>query len=304
MQSYYVDVLSVLKERGGYTVYWIFWGYELYRPLGDSGKMKLIDNASFFNPMSYIQPTKYSRILWGGVFRYKGMENVLKDFLKYTDFFCTWMYEDYELLQKYYPSQTKFKFFQYRARKHGEDTKNYLTGRFLKKNPHTIMVNHQASMTGNHSTLLKKLKSFRGIENYDIYAPLSYGQRTTRRFVTWKGKRYFKDRFHTITQYMPRSKYFETVGKFEVALFGQLRQEASGNISLLLANGTKVFMRESSTLYQHYKNQGYLVYSFEHDLNSVDDLKGLSDDEKQHNVKVALDNVKYFDDFMPALLTD
>jgi hypothetical protein len=63
-------------------------------------------------------------------------------------------------------------------------------------------------------------------------------------------------------------------------------------------------MREKSVLYQHYKKMGYLVFSFEHDLNSVDDLCELSLEEKKHNAKVTADHVVYYEDFMPSLLED
>ena len=298
---YYLDVLKFLFREKKYKVYWVFWGFELYRPLGYSGKMHLIDHDVFYNPISYIQPTKWAHLYWHVLLKHPDVEKRLMEFFDYIDYFCFWLYEDYLLLQKYYPSQIKYKFFQYGANWKGRNDDYLMPGHYFDKEPHTILINHQASTTGNHITLLKKLKSFKGIEDYQLIAPLSYGSRVTRKYISWKGKIYFKNKFKTLIDFMPRDDYFNIIGKAEVALFGQLRQEAAGNIDFLLANGTKVFMREKNTLYQHYKKQGYIVYSFEHDLKSIEDLVGLSLEDKEHNLKVHNDTVNCYEDFMPSL---
>lgn len=301
--GFYLDVLDMLFKKKQYKVYWLLWGFEMYRALGFSGRMDLIDNANLLSPLSYIEPTKYSGILRYKILGRQSYEKRLLKFLHYADYFCFWLYEDYLLLQKYYPSSIKYRHFQYGASWKGRDN-SVNTPRYMDKRPHTILLNHQASPTGNHATLIKKLSSFKGIEDYQIIVPLSYGSNLIRRYVNWKGKRLFNDNFMPLLDYMPRDEYFDIVGKAEVAIFGQLRQEAAGNLDFLLTNGTKVFMREKSVLYQHYKKMGYLVFSFEHDLNSVDDLCELSLEEKKHNAKVTADHVVYYEDFMPSLLED
>ena len=301
--GYYLDVLNMLFKKKRYKVYWLLWGFELYKALGFSGKMNLIDNASFLFPLSYIQPTVYAGILRYKVFGHQSYEERLLNFLYYVDFFCFWLYEDYLLLQKYYPSSIQFRHFQYGASWNNGNNSTNLP-KYMDKCPRTILLNHQASATGNHTTLIKKLASFKGIEDYQIIAPLSYGSNLIRKYVYWKGKRSFKNNFKPLLDYMPREEYYSIVGRAEVAVFGQLRQEAAGNLEFLLTNGTKVFMREQSVLYQHYKKMGYLVFSFEHDLNSIDDLRGLSLEEKLHNAKVSADHVVYYEDFMPSLLDD
>lgn len=301
---FYIDVLDLLYKERPCKVYWIFWGFEMYRALGYSGKMELIDNANLLSPMSYIQPTKYAGILKYKILGWQSYEKRLTKFLHYADFFCFWLYEDYMLLQKYYPSPIKFKHFQYGARWKGKDDSISTKELYIDKRSHTILLNHHASPTGNHATLIKKLSSFKGIEDFQIITPLSYGSNMIRNYVKRKGMRVFKDNFVPLMDYMPRDEYYEIVGRVEVAIFGQKRQEAAGNLDFLLTNGTKVFMREENVLYQHYKKMGYVVFSFEHDLNSVDDLKGLTLEEKKHNAKVSSDNVIYYEDFMPFLFED
>ena len=298
----YTEVIKLLESNSNLKVYWLFWGYELYRPLGKSGKKKIIDDGGYLNPLSYIMPTKACEFLWVKILGHESEEAVLKDFLNYADYFCFWFKEDYQLLQIHYPCQANFRFFQYNARWKNDSVVQNVSERFFNKEPRTIIINHQASTTGNHITLLKKLRSLSGIENYEIMAPLSYGANTIRRYVSWNGKRFFGSKFHPVVDYMPFDSYNAMIGRMEVALFGQLRQEAAGNISFYLANGTKVFMREDNTLFQYFKKAGYVIFSFEHDLNSIEDLSGLSIEDKWHNAELSAKRVSFYEDFMPTLL--
>lgn len=302
--GYYFDVIKVFPKERKPKVYWLFWGYELYRSLGYTGKMHLVDHVSVFNPLFYVLPTKYAGFFRTRILGRQGHEERLKEMLKYADYFCFWLYEDYLLLQNYYPCPIKFRHFQYAARWKGTDNDYCIPGSFFEKVPKTILVNHQASTTGNHLTILRKLRSFSGIEDYQITSPLSYGSRTVRWYVSWRGKSLFEEKFHALEDYMRRDDYHKLIGQIEVAIFGQLRQEAAGNIEFLLSNGTKVFMREKNTLFRHYKKQGYVIFSFEQDLKSTDDLVGLSLEDKMHNMKIHNESAVYYEDFMPTLLDD
>lgn len=300
----YLEVLEMLFLERKYKVYWLFWGFELYRPLGYSGKKPMIDDASFWNPLSYCQPTKYAQFFWGTIMRHKPTEEVLQQFLTYADYFCFWLHEDYLLLQQYYPNHTQFRHFQYGASWRCEGKKQMATGTYIQKQPRTILLNHQASMFGNHASVLKKLHAMEGIQDYEVTAPLSYGSRMVRWQTQLLGKYYFKKNFHALVDYIPRDEYFSIVGRVAVAIFGQLRQEAAGNLVFFLANGTRVFLREGNTLYQHYKNHGFIVFSYENDLNTVDDLKELTPEEREHNAKAFEAYDFYYEDFMPHLLDD
>lgn len=97
---------------------------------------------------------------------------------------------------------------------------------------------------------------------------------------------------------MPRDDYFRIVDSAQVALFGQKRQEATGNIGHLLMMGTKVFLREANPLLAFYREKGYYIFSFEKDLISASDLSPLTEEQKIHNRKVWYRTRLYYDDFM------
>ena len=87
---------------------------------------------------------------------------------------------------------------------------------------------------------------------------------------------------------------------------GHRRQEAGGNISFLLRNGKKVFLREDNTLLQYYRDLGCFVYSFEKDLNSKDDLRPLTKEQQEINRNVMLKRIspEKIDDMMLNLFKD
>ena len=303
MTKEFLELLKVLFINRKYKVYWIFWGFELYGALGESGKKKLVDNESLWNPLSYAMPTKYRYLLWHRVLNKTiGCESLLVETLHYVDYFCFWLYEDYLLLKQFYNTSAQFKYFQYGSvyRRELSENNDGLE-RFFTKKPRTIILNHQASTFGNHLTLMNKLRNIKGIDDYQIIVPLSYGSRVVKKLILWKGKRLFQNSFKPILEYMDLNSYQDIIGKVEVAFFGQHRQEAVGNIAFLLACGTKVFLREDNVLYPYFKRLGYSVFSYENEFRSIDDLKGLTLEQKRLNASVAASHKKCYEDFMPSL---
>ena len=99
---------------------------------------------------------------------------------------------------------------------------------------------------------------------------------------------------------MPQKEYFTLINRAEVAIMGARRQEAAGNIINLLSNGTKVFLRENNNLLQYYREQGFIIFSYDKDLNSMDDLRPLTLEEQLHNRECRIRNRVYNDQFMPS----
>lgn len=230
------------------------------------------------------------------------LSDVFKEALTMIDYFCFWNYKDYELLQAHFHTNIKYKYFAYMA---SEETaiKVNIEDVVCKKSK-TLMINHQASNTGNHNTVMKKIAWLDTKNDYKKIVPLSYGSSRIRKLVLRQGQHLFKEQFNPILEYMPRDKYFELMSSVEVAVFGQKRQEASGNISTLLKNGVKVFLREKNNLLQYYREKGYIIFSFEKDLNSIDDLKPLSLEEQAYNRDCSVRNRIYYDRFMPSFFEE
>lgn len=292
--EYYV--IKTLKEKINCKLYWIFWGYELYSLLGYENNYPLIDTKySILDKEKYLLPGYISKFF--RKIRKRYLPATIKKSLPFIDYFCFWNREDYDLLLKYYSCSIEYKFFAYSA--NFKESKGCNLFPIREERSLKIMINHQASFYGNHDTIFNKIAAIDKDNLFTKVVPLSYGNKIIKEKVLKLGNNIFGSKFCPILDYMPKEEYFNVVNNMDVAIFGQKRQEASGNIIQMLKNGTKVFLRNDNNLLNYYRKQGYNIYSFEEDLKSMDDLKPLSLEEKEHNRKCYLENLIYYDDFMP-----
>lgn len=290
--------LKYFKSKYDFKVYWLFWGYELYETLGYENDFKLIDQP--FNPFikkSYVTINKISKIIRKFIGKYRVPSYI--QLFSMIDYFCFWYIYDYHLLQKYYPSNMKYKYFAYGAALKGNE--NSIFNEMSTKQSHKIMINHQASLFGNHDTVFKKISKIDTNNLLTKIVPLSYGSTIIKEETLRKGRKLFGSKFHPILNRMPKEEYFSLLSDIDAAVFGQRRQEASGNIIQLLRNGVKIFLRNDNCLLEYYKSKGYHIYSFEDDLNSISDLQPLTPSQKKHNRDTAIKTLIYYDDFMPNL---
>lgn len=99
--------------------------------------------------------------------------------------------------------------------------------------------------------MIKKFKS----ENIKFVCPLSYGNFEYRDKVIEYGKNILGDKFCPITEYMPQQEYYSLLNKCSVGIFNNNRQQAMGNINVLLRFGAKVYIRDDTTMWNTFSNQ-------------------------------------------------
>ncbi len=299
--DYMPTLLGYLRQNIEFKTYWIFWGYELYETIGYEKGYKLVDEPfSPFRKECYFTPNRVSKFIRKITHNYRPA--AFESLFPHIDYFCFWNKSDYDLLRKYYDYPIEFRYFSYGSNRKGQEPTNLAP--LDRAESGVILVNHQASLFGNHTTVLKRLDEIDPDHSHDIIAPLSYGSAPIRKSVLKAGRKMFGDRFKPILDYMPAAEYFKIINNVDVAIFGQRRQEASGNIIELLKNGVKVFLRNDNNLLGYYRDKGYIIYSFEDDLADESALRPLSLEEKRHNRKCYLENRTYYDDFMPHLFDD
>ncbi len=293
----YIDVLSRLVEDNGniYDVYWIFYGYELYYSLSQRNLYDLNDANK--NPLTLLayHHNKYSSF----VFKLLGKEvhyKILEEALPFIKYFCFWNKQDFELLNKFYKTNLLYKFFSYGGA--WRDHKIELLP--LVKKQTKIIINQQASPTGNHITVFEQLKKIDEHNVYEKVVPLSYGSEVVKKVVSFYGEKFFREKFSPITRYMQQQQYFTLLSTASCAIYGAKRQEAAGNIYNCLRNGIKVFLRNDNNLLTYYKGKGFIIYSFDDELKTLDDLCGLSREQQEYNRKCSIDNQLYYEDFMPT----
>lgn len=137
-------------------------------------------------------------------------------------------------------------------------------------NGDSVLVGNSAYAENNHIDafdLLSKIK----INNRKIIAPLSYGDDRYRDFVLAKGKEIFSDGFEPLTDFMPISTYVKILESCGFVVMNHIRQQAVGNIVIMLYLGAKVFLREECPTYAFFLEQGAVIFSVQ-DLEKKPDL--------------------------------
>jgi hypothetical protein len=147
-----------------------------------------------------------------------------------------------------------------------------------------IIVNHSASLNGNHITVLKKLKKIDLVGDFEILAPLSYGDESVKRIVADFGRNNFGNKFTALLQRMPMNDYYDRLNEMSIAIFGNRRQEGAGNVFFLLKAGVKVFLRNDNNMIHWLRSNGFIVFSFEDDLISMQQLEPLTPDQALKNL--------------------
>ena len=72
------------------------------------------------------------------------------------------------------------------------------------------------------------------------------------------------------------------------AVFGVMRQQSMGNIFICLASGIKVFLYKDSIVYRYLINEGYVVFTIDDNLTTLELNSVLSDKEAHNNYLLAI----------------
>lgn len=258
-------IVNLLKEKTKAKTYWIFYGADMFRMLYTKGLYKLYDRSTV-SQWLFHQTKKLMfkfRILPAYV---KAKEKCIEQ----MDYFCFWNYHDYEILKNKLKTKAEFKYFRY----YEAPVMDY---KVEKKEPGSILLNHSSSRSGNHITILEKLKRIdTGEKLKKVYSPLGYPEENVKASVIKYGIKHLSYCFEPMTDFIPKAKYHDFLKTIEVAIFGHRRQEGGANIFFLLATGCKIFLRKESNLFKYLKDRGYHIYDFDNDLNSIDDLQPLA----------------------------
>lgn len=262
-------IAMYFRKKFGSRIYWMFFGSELYGNLYYRFNYPLIDDEQKTIKEFVIDKLRVIKH-WP----------LFKRFAAKVDYFCFWNKYDYELLKRYVNTPAKLKFY---AHGKGLSIDHTFSDYKTYNLDSLIQINHSASLDGNHLTILKKISTIDSDRKLKLLIPLSYGSekivKDVEAYVVTE-----KLNAQLLIDFMPKDEYFMLLGKVNVAIFGQHRQEGGGNLMRAFLSGTKVFLREDNNLLQLYRDWGLKVFSFEKDLNSLDDLlTPLSKEDQERN---------------------
>lgn len=114
-----------------------------------------------------------------------------------------------------------------------------------------IVLGNSASVTNQHMEALQQLKKYKN-DNIKIYCPLSYGDSNNAKKVIDAGKQIFGNKFVPIVEFMNYIEYTKFLAQVDIAIYNNIRQEATGNIEILAFLGKKIYIRKDVALWAHY----------------------------------------------------
>lgn len=264
------------------SVYWIIWGLDLYNNLlAPKGFPMFAPSNSY-----YIWNKKRWKLLNSlrGWKQRREAARTIRFIENNVDYIVTDTTEnDYAYLLKYYPmlkDKVWKDFFYYPL--------DVILGPELIKSTVSgteLMIGNSASMTNNHEYVMKILSKL-NIGNRRVFVPLSYsGKKRYIKSVIQAGKSLLGDNFIPLLDFVPLTEYNRIQISVSIALFGNWRQEAIGNIIVALYLGAKVFLSSVNPVYEWAKSHGLIVYELEK-ISQLDIDTPLEDSIRLENRKI------------------
>ncbi len=180
---------------------------------------------------------------------------------------------DYDLAREWYGSRANFHpCIMYSSNLYaGFEAGSERTG------PLKIQVGNSADPSNNHFEIFEQLRS-QDCQEFNLYVPLSYGDKIHASEVIRAGKEIFGDRFFPMMSFMALPQYMDFLKSIDIAIFAHRRQQGMGNIINLLGLGKKVYLRPEVTTWQLFGDLGVSVY----DVARIE-LKPLEDHVRRVN---------------------
>lgn len=305
----YDNVLSIPQNK---IVVWFLFGYEIYSgqglcpPICDitlykrlTGKffidLKVKDKDRYkYTKFRYWLQSKFPVKRWKDRFNSfiekenvensRRVENLLlqKKTLNRINYFAPIIYSEYEYMIENKFFKAKYFPFQY---SHWSIKSKYNQ---IDENSNMILLGNSAYPLNNHLDVIKVLSDNK-IKN-QLYVPMAYGDCQYKRIVKdWLS--YYKLNYIIQDDFISFEEYSNILRKCRVAIFGHIRQQASDNIFMCLIQGSKLFFYKDSMMYKFLKENDFIIFTIEDDLNTYEINKCLSDTEKEINLRKTLDYV-------------
>ncbi len=196
------------------------------------------------------------------ILKYKYKSDSKQSIISRIDFFSPVLVMEYDLVKNKFMNINKFP--EYIHWNYGSNARliNDLEAPVINRNAKGILLGNSATYTNNHIEMLEFLKEQKDkFEN--IICPLSYGDMIYAKNIEMIGEKYFADSFFPLREFMSYDKYLLTMSSVPVVIMNHKRQQAGGNIGMMLFKGATVFLREENPLYMYYKNMGVLLFSIQ-----------------------------------------
>ncbi|TKS56988.1 TDP-N-acetylfucosamine:lipid II N-acetylfucosaminyltransferase [Mesohalobacter halotolerans] len=287
--GYTQSVIFNRLPRGSFRC-WILFGAEFYQNSYLFNSRKLLGhrtNLLFRKETSRI--SVFKNLFRNSYYKIKnktknpGLE--IKDAIESADFLGLLYKDEFNFIKSKVNNKTLqyFKFSYYPIEKMLNDTEKFVSG-------DNILLGNSASYTNNHLDVIDLLSKL-NITNKKIICPLSYGNELYAEKIRLEGQLKLKDSFKALVDFMPLQEYNLYLEKCGFVIMNHYRQQAVGNVMVMLWMGAKVFLDERNTLYHYLKRLNIYVFSVKLDLNENELSSILTRDQQLHNRKILLQEI-------------
>ncbi len=273
-QKYKWEIINNSKSTT--KLLWLAWGSDIYSlpKLSKSLLLPITENTTRTNFKENINISidKLIRII---LRKNKKQINAYKR----VNYCAPVMSEDLHLLNRTYNININEGHFTYGFLSYyiGKENKQIFKG-------NNILIGNSAHPSSNHIDALHLIQN---INEGDIITPLSYGGDSSYiKSVTNYGIDLFGDRFNALTELMPIDEYRNILFTCKAAFMYHQRQQALGNIIMLLWMGVKVYLDKKNPVFDFYIKKDVLVFSIDDFINEKsDNITELNSTQIEHNRK-------------------
>lgn len=243
-----LNLFPILLASKKTLLYWIVWGGDIYSyvdwKLYDEETEKIIGHTS-------------NKKNW----KRKVLTNLRKTSIKKLDYIGI-NETEFSIIKKYFKTNAKRVNFNYPnpTQTTAQDTQVITTEK--NKTSKVILLGNSGDPTNNHITILKKLKNLNC--DYKVIVPLSYGSNTEYIDAVKKyGTELLGGHFVPLLDFMSPDEYSKLLATVDVGIMNHYRQQAIGNLRILLSQGKKVYLNEINPLYHYYTDKGIFLSKIE-----------------------------------------
>jgi dTDP-N-acetylfucosamine:lipid II N-acetylfucosaminyltransferase len=241
---------------------WIGWGFDYYDEIYSLPEL-LLEESKRYRRESVLRPGRFFSAVLRRISPIFESKDSKKNAMVSADIFCPVLPSEYQMLKNavqldQFPSYARWNYGTIE-----DDLLKGFEGESITGDD--ILLGNSATLTCNHLDGMRLLKSC-NINGRRIVSPLSYGDESYGDRVRKAGNRLFGEDFRALINFMPAKDYVATIMSCGFVLMNHKRQQAVGNIVIMLYLGARVFLREENPLYSFFKQEGVVI-------NSIQDLE-------------------------------
>lgn len=264
----------------GVKFVWIGWGGDYYNYINKNLFLQTTANL-MKNVNLQIQPDGFLTKIKRNIKELLFLKDI-KDFEKVLhklSYFAPVLYEDYLLVKNSFNNFNP----EYLDWNYGT-LEDDLIKQDLNISGKNILLGNSATFENNHIEAIDLLCKL-DLDNRKVICPLSYGSKEYANEIINYGNQTLGISFEPLTDFMPIDKYNEIISSCSIVVMNHLRQQAVGNIVIMLYFGAKVFLNRENPVYEFFKNNGAVIFSMDELTDKTIDMK-LTREEKYINKEV------------------